>query len=179
MRWWHELRYLWRKLNRQRAEQEMEEEIRSHLELETVAKIEAGLEPREAQYAARRASGSILSAKEKALAAAGIYGVISHSVAQQTHEIGVRIALGAQRSEVLKLVLRQGMILAFGGVCAGFLGSLALARILTTHLYGVTSTDPGTYLSISVLALVVALLACLRPAYRATRVDPIVALKYE
>jgi putative ABC transport system permease protein len=114
-----------------------------------------------------------------ALAAAGIYGVISHSVAQRTHEIGVRIALGARRSEVLKLVLRQGMLLAFGGVCAGFLGSLALARVLTTHLYGITSTDPSTFLSISALALLVALLACLRPAYRATKVDPIVALRYE
>ena len=113
------------------------------------------------------------------LSAVGILGVMSYLVAQRTSEIAVRIALGAQRSEVLKLVLRQGMLLAFGGVCAGFLGSLALARVLTTHLYGITSTDPSTFLSISALALLVALLACLRPAYRATKVDPIIALRYE
>jgi putative ABC transport system permease protein len=145
-------------------------------EIRTVEQVVA------ASVAPRRFNAWLLgafAAVALALAAAGIYGVISHSVAQRTHEIGVRIALGAQRGEVLKLVLSQGMILAFGGICAGFLGSLALARILTTHLYGITATDPSTYLSISVLALVVALLACLRPAYRATKVDPIVALRYD
>jgi len=146
------------------------------MEIRTVEQVVA------ASAAARRFNALLLgafAAAALALAAAGIYGVISHSVAQRMHEIGVRVALGAQRGDVLKLILRQGMALAFGGVCAGVLGSLALARVLTTHLYGITSTDPGTFLSISALALLVALLACLRPAYRATKVDPMVALRYE
>jgi putative ABC transport system permease protein len=114
-----------------------------------------------------------------ALAAAGIYGVISHSVAQRTHEMGVRMALGARGPDVINLILRQGMALAFGGVSVGLLGSFALARALTNHLYGITQTDPITFLSVSVLMLLVALLACLRPAYRATKVDPMVALRHD
>jgi putative ABC transport system permease protein len=114
-----------------------------------------------------------------ALAGVGIYGVISHSVAQRAHEMGVRMALGARGHDVIKLILRQGMALAFGGVSMGLLGSFALSRALTTYLYGIPPTDPSTFLSISALMLLVSLLACLRPAYRATKVDPMAALRHD
>jgi putative ABC transport system permease protein len=135
-----------------------------------------------ASVAPRRFNALLLAAFAAialSLAAAGIYGVISHSVAQRTHEMGLRMALGAQRGAVLKLILRQGMALAFGGVSVGLFGSFALARALTNQLYGITPVDPSTFLSISVLTLLVALLACLRPAYRATKVDPLVAMRSE
>jgi putative ABC transport system permease protein len=135
-----------------------------------------------ASVAPRRFNALLLAAFAAialSLAAAGIYGVISHSVAQRTHEMGLRMALGAQRGAVIKLILRQGMALAFGGVSLGLFGSFALARVLTNQLYGITPVDPSTFLSISVLTLLVALLACLQPAYRATKVDPLVALRSE
>ncbi|HEY6399821.1 MAG TPA: ABC transporter permease, partial [Blastocatellia bacterium] len=135
-----------------------------------------------ASVAPRRFNALLLAAFAAialSLAAAGIYGVISHSVAQRTHEMGLRMALGAQRGAMLKLILRQGMALAFGGVSLGLFGSFALARALTNQLYGITPVDPSTFLSISALTLLVALLACLRPAYRATKVDPLVAMRSE
>ncbi len=135
-----------------------------------------------ASVAPRRFNALLLAAFATialSLAAAGIYGVMSHSVAQRAHEMGLRMALGAQRGAVIKLILRQGMALAFGGVSVGLFGSFALARALTNQLYGITPVDPSTFLSISVLTLLVALLACLRPAYRATKVDPLVSLRSE
>jgi predicted permease len=113
------------------------------------------------------------------LAVTGVYGVMSYAVARRTHEIGVRVALGAQRWDVIGLVLGRGLKLALAGVAAGLLAALASTRLLTGMLYGVSPNDPLTLLAVSTLLVAVAFLACLIPAYRATKVDPVVALKYE
>jgi putative ABC transport system permease protein len=113
------------------------------------------------------------------LAVVGLYGLISHMVLQRTREIGIRVALGAQRPDILRMVLGQGVRATFAGVGIGVLAGLALTRLLRSLLYGVTPGDWFTFLSVAVLLLVVALAACSIPARRATRVDPIVALRYE
>jgi len=113
------------------------------------------------------------------LASIGIYGVLAYSVAQRTSEIGLRMALGAQPRQVLGLVLRQGMLLALVGAGVGILVALPVARMAGTLLYGVSATDPLTYASITLLLMGVALLACYVPARRATRIDPLVALRVD
>lgn len=113
------------------------------------------------------------------LASIGIYGVLSYSVTQRTSEIGIRMALGAGSGQVLALVLRQGMLLAAIGVGLGILVALPVARTASTLLYGVSATDPLTYVAITATLLVVAFLACYIPARRATRIDPLVALRFE
>jgi putative ABC transport system permease protein len=113
------------------------------------------------------------------LACVGLYGVISYSVAQRTHEIGVRMALGARPRDVLRLVLRQGMGLTIVGLVVGIAVGLLATRVLSDMLFGVTARDPLTFVGVPALLLLVAFLACYIPARRATRIDPLVALRWE
>jgi putative ABC transport system permease protein len=113
------------------------------------------------------------------LAGIGIYGVMAYSVAQRTPEIGIRMALGAARGEIIRMVLKQGMMLAGIGLLIGIVVSVALTRLVSGLLFDVSTTDPVVFLSVSALLAGVALAACYVPAYRATRIDPLVALRIE
>ena len=121
----------------------------------------------------------ILAAAALLLAAIGIYGVMAFSVAQRTHEIGLRMALGADRNQVLRLVLREGALLALFGMCLGLVGASFVGHALKSFLYGVGTIDPTVFVAVSILLLGSALFACYFPAQRATKVDPMVALRYE
>jgi putative ABC transport system permease protein len=123
---------------------------------------------------------AFFAALATALAGAGIYGVMSYSVTQQVHDLGIRMALGAQPQDVLRLVVRQGMRLALAGIAAGLVGGIFILRsMLAPMLFGLTTTDPVILGGTAVFIAAIALAACYLPARRATRVDPLTALRYE
>jgi ABC-type antimicrobial peptide transport system permease subunit len=122
---------------------------------------------------------SLFSGIALVIATVGIYGVISYSVARRSKEFGLRMALGARPTNILGLVLKQGVLLTGIGVVAGLIAALILTRLMASLLFGVTSTDPVTYLGVSILLAAVAIIATYIPARRATQVDPIKILRYE
>ncbi|MBI4550636.1 MAG: FtsX-like permease family protein, partial [Candidatus Latescibacteria bacterium] len=153
--------------------------IDANLPLFEVRTMEDRLFESVAQPRFRTALLGVFAALALAIAVVGLYAVMAFSVAQRTHELGIRVALGAERRDVIGLVLQQGVKLVGIGIVIGLAGAWALTRVLTTLLYEVKPTDPLTFLAVPVLLMAVAILVCWLPARQAARVDPIVALRYE
>ena len=154
-------------------------QIDPDLPVTEVSTMEQRLSRAMAQPRFRTSLIALFAAVALVLACIGIYGVISYSVAQRTHEIGIRMALGAQKGDVLGMVIRQALVLAVTGVALGLIASLALTSLMTKLLFGVKATDPATFVATAALLAATALLASYLPARRATKVDPLVALRYE
>jgi putative ABC transport system permease protein len=144
-----------------------------------VRRLHDGLDESAAQPRFTTTLSGVFALVALLLAAVGVYGVLSYSVAQRTQEIGVRMAMGAQRAQILRLVLRGGMAWAFAGIAIGLLGAFAFSRVLGTLLFEVGARDPITYSMVGVTLALVAMLACYIPAARATRIDPVIALRAE
>ncbi|HEV8199718.1 MAG TPA: ABC transporter permease [Candidatus Polarisedimenticolia bacterium] len=151
----------------------------AELPVYAVSRMDELLERSVAQPRFRTTLIGLFAATAMLLAGLGAYGLLSYAVRQRTREMGIRLALGAQRRDVLALVMRDGMRLAAGGTLLGVAGALLLGRLLSGMLYGIGPSDPATYLSVTALILMVALVACFIPARRATRVQPTEALRYE
>jgi putative ABC transport system permease protein len=147
-----------------------------------LTKVQTMSEVSAASFAARRFNMLLLSlfaGLALVLAAVGVYGVMSYAVTQRTHEIGIRMALGAQMGNVIKLIMKSGLLIAIVGVAIGLAGAFALTRLMTSLLFAVEATDKATFAGVSVGLVVIALLACYIPARRAAKVDPLAALRYE
>jgi ABC-type antimicrobial peptide transport system permease subunit len=132
--------------------------------------------------AQRRFTGVLVAAFAGAgllLAIVGLFGLMSYSVAQRKNEIGIRVAVGAERSDILRLVIREGLGLTLAGLAIGLAGTLMVSRILKSQLFGVTATDPATFVGVALALVAVALAACYVPAWRAAHLDPLVALREE
>ena len=160
--------------------------VRKELRNVDVDVATAGVKPMQdfltAAVAARRFNMELIgifAATALVLAAAGLYAVIAYLVSQRTREIGIRLALGATPRHILRLMMVQGMRLTLIGVAIGFVGAIAVTRLMRSLLFGVAPTDVMTFVVSSIVLIVVALLACFIPARRATKVDPLVALRYE
>jgi putative ABC transport system permease protein len=155
------------------------QEIEPNLSLFRVRTLAAQVDESIGQERLVTTLASLFSLLALLLTCAGLYGVLSYSVNQRTSEIGLRMALGAQPGDVLRLVIKPGMGLTLLGIVIGIGAAFALTRLLTNLLFGVNATDPLTFVSVTVLLLVIALLACWFPARRATKVDPLIALRNE
>jgi putative ABC transport system permease protein len=154
-------------------------EVDSDLPMANVRSMQEWISTSAAQPRLNSVLLEIFSLVALLIAAIGIYGVLSYSVNQRTREIGVRVALGAQRSDVVRLVAREGMTIALAGIGAGLLAAFAISRVIASLLYGIQAHDLFTFAGVAVVLLFVAAIACYLPAIRATRIDPIVALRYE
>ena len=155
------------------------QEVDSDLPMASVRTMQEWISTSAAQPRLNSALLEIFSLVALLIAAIGIYGVLSYSVNQRTREIGVRVALGAQRSDVVRLVAREGMLIALAGIGAGLAAAFAISRVIASLLYGIQAHDLLTFAGVAVVLLFVAAIACYLPAIRATRIDPIVALRYE
>jgi len=153
--------------------------IDSHQPLTSVKTIEQVIRTTTAPRRFNAFLLGVFAAISLALAAVGIYSVISYSITLRTQEIGIRMALGANRPAILRMVLQQGIVLTFTGAAIGLAGAFMVTRWMSSLLFGVSATDPATYVIVLLVALGAALLACSIPASRATRVDPLIALRYE